>query len=136
VALQTYAHLEIVLVDAAGRGPASGGGTGFLSPGFPRPSAAAEAANCGMHAAKGEYLIFLDDDDWFYPDHIAKLVRMARSHPVFKAVHTAIECVDEMGEPQGEVFEFPYAPGIALRQLPSHPLRAVPPQPAGCRLFI
>ncbi|MCL4768976.1 MAG: glycosyltransferase [Burkholderiaceae bacterium] len=115
VALQTYAHLEIVLVDAAGRGlpslPPEAALVSCHLVSLGRPLPRAEAANCGMHAAKGEYLIFLDDDDWFYPDHIAKLVRMARSHPVFKAVHTAIECVDEMGEPQGEVFEFPYAPG-------------------------
>lgn len=115
VALQTYPHLDIVLVDAAGDGlPGTqwAGGpvpVSLVSQG--RKLNRALAANAGMAAAKGEYLIFLDDDDWFYPDHIAKLVLAARQSTMVKAVHTAVECVDAQSEPVGEIFQFPYATG-------------------------
>lgn len=115
VELQTYTHLEVVLVDAAGQGLPGQAIDAVQLPcqqiSLGRRLPRAEAANCGMQAAKGEYLIFLDDDDWFYPDHIAKLVLMARRHPTFKAVHTAVECVDESGNCLDEVFDFPYRPG-------------------------
>ncbi|EJE53638.1 putative glycosyltransferase [Acidovorax sp. CF316] len=115
VALQTYPHLDIVLVDAAGDGL-----PGTQWAGGPVPVSLvsqgkklnrALAANAGMAAATGEYLIFLDDDDWFYPDHIAKLVLAVRQSTTVKAVHTAVECVDAKSEPVGEIFQFPYASG-------------------------
>lgn len=113
VLVQTYANIEVILVDAAGSGL-----TGFniadwalsiriASHGKPLPRA--KAANVGLLAAKGQYCIFLDDDDWFYPDHIAKLVRAAIANPTVKAFHTGVRCVDAMGKPSGPVFDFPYA---------------------------
>lgn len=115
VALQTYPHLNIVLVDAAGDGlPGTQWADGpvpvtLVSQG--RKLNRALAANAGMAAATGDYLIFLDDDDWFYPDHIAKLVLAVRQSTTVKAVHTAVECVDAQSEPVGEIFQFPYASG-------------------------
>lgn len=115
VALQTYSHLEIVLVDAAGQGLAgieTGSGrvpSRVISTG--NNLGRAEAANVGMEAAEGEYLIFLDDDDWFYPDHIAKLILAIRQSAGVRAVHTAVECVNDASEPLGAIFDFPYAVG-------------------------
>lgn len=115
VAMQTYPHLEIVLVDAQGKGQLAQKSLAescicrVVSKG--KSLGRAEAANTGMQAAKGEYLIFLDDDDWFYPDHIAKLVRTIRQSVDIKAVHTAVECIDENGRPKDEIFDFPYVKG-------------------------
>jgi LmbE family N-acetylglucosaminyl deacetylase len=36
------------------------------------------AANAGVNAAKNEYIAFLDDDDLFYPEHLATLSHAAR----------------------------------------------------------
>lgn len=37
-----------------------------------------EAANAGVRAAKNTYIAFLDDDDLYYPDHLATLTNAAR----------------------------------------------------------
>ncbi|HEX8616971.1 MAG TPA: PIG-L family deacetylase [Thermoanaerobaculia bacterium] len=37
------------------------------------------AANAGVDAAKNAYIAFLDDDDLFYPEHLATLANAARS---------------------------------------------------------
>jgi len=38
-----------------------------------------EAANAGVRAAKNAYVTFLDDDDLYYPEHLAALSRASRS---------------------------------------------------------
>lgn len=37
-----------------------------------------EAANAGVRAAKNDYIAFLDDDDLYYPEHLATLSNAAR----------------------------------------------------------
>ena len=32
------------------------------------------ARNCGLKMAKGEWIVFVDSDDWLLPDHIASLM--------------------------------------------------------------
>ncbi|TXH34462.1 MAG: glycosyltransferase [Burkholderiaceae bacterium] len=115
VAAQTYGHVEVLLVDAAGTNllasfvAEAGDSVRIVSTG--RPLRRAAAANAGLHAARGEYLLFLDDDDWLYPDHLAKLVRAVREGSTVRAAHTGVECVDDQGRQLSEVFVFPYAPG-------------------------
>ncbi|HUR81664.1 MAG TPA: glycosyltransferase, partial [Thermoanaerobaculia bacterium] len=38
-----------------------------------------EAGNAGVHAASNAYVVFLDDDDLFYPEHLDTLTRAAQS---------------------------------------------------------
>ena len=115
IALQTYTHIEVVLVDAAAQGLEANsmphGNLPAKSISANRPLGRAEAANAGMQAAAGEYLIFLDDDDWLYPDHIAKLVLAMQRGVGVRATHTEVECVDTVGDPIGEVYGFPYTQG-------------------------
>src|SRR5204863_6025958 len=38
----------------------------------------AEAGNAGVRAASSKYVAFLDDDDLYYPEHLATLANAAR----------------------------------------------------------
>jgi len=75
---QTYPAIEIILVDATGKGLTSYQSLGLqttiqeVSGNTPwnRPA----AANAALRAARGTYLMFLDEDDWIAPQHIANLV--------------------------------------------------------------
>jgi len=47
----------------------------------------AAARNTGIKAAKGKYIAYLDDDDLYYPDHLAKLVEFLESSD-YKVAYT------------------------------------------------
>lgn len=102
VALQTYSNIEVIVVNAkgsthrqlepwCGRFPLR-----FL--GGNQSMERSQAANAGLNAARGELLIFLDDDDWYLPHHIARLkVELDRVETAV-AAYSAISCVDESGK--------------------------------------
>jgi glycosyltransferase involved in cell wall biosynthesis len=100
IAEQTHRPVEIVLVDSAGRGIAManhrgvpvrvvrGNGPGSIA-----------AANVGLEAARGEWIVFLDDDDQFAPEHVAELLAAARSGGT-RAAYSQTQLVDPAGNPQ------------------------------------
>lgn len=47
----------------------------------PAPRGRSEAANTGVRMASNAYVAFLDDDDLFYPEHLATLARAAAGSP-------------------------------------------------------
>lgn len=94
VALQTYPNIEVVIVNAKG---ADHRKVGEWCGGFPIRLIASDgsltrssAANIGLNSAKGNYLIFLDDDDLFYPDHIATLVTALQNHPGIRGAYAGV----------------------------------------------
>jgi GT2 family glycosyltransferase len=82
------------------------------------PGGRVKAANTGLALARGDCLIFLDDDDWFYPDHIAKLVTALHQHPEQALAYTGVECRREdaiTGELRTEhVFSQPFEHAFLL----------------------
>ena len=94
---QTYPRIEIILVDARGVGDAPLDAARCR---FPlrvahtgRPLGRSAAANLGLECAQGEVLIFLDDDDWFEPDHLAGLVELLEQEPAAIAAYAGVRCV-------------------------------------------
>jgi len=100
VAAQTYRPIEIVLVDAVGRGIVMANHRGVpvrMVRGNRLDGVA--AANAGLEAAQGEWLLFLDDDDQFAPGHVADLLSAARSAGA-PAAYSQTQLVDPTGSPQ------------------------------------
>lgn len=84
---QTYPHFEVVLVDDGSRGPDSLAALEALEPRFQsrgwrvvrQPNAYLGAArNHAAGLARGEYLLFMDDDNVAYPQELAVFARAAR----------------------------------------------------------
>ena len=97
VASQTHRRIELVLVHARAAGIATprcdglevriaGGST------LNRP----QAANAGLDAAGGDWILFLDDDDRFASDHVASLLATAITRGA-RVAYSATSCVDAGG---------------------------------------
>ena len=72
---------------------------------------ASAARNCGIRAAKAEFITFLDDDDEFLPDALLELYQALSSAPdtVGYIIGGIIRMIDT---PQGEVMVHTYQPHI------------------------
>jgi len=124
VAAQTYGNVEIVVVDACGRHrqlPTEWKGTALrmVSRGERLPRAA--AANFALEAARGDWLLFLDDDDLLLPDHLQRLVACVRGRGADCAAYAGVRVVGPDGE-EVEVFDDPEAAARlwATNVLPIH----------------
>lgn len=140
VALQTYPHIEVVLVDALGNHRDMGAWCGrfpLRMAGKGKSLQRGGAANAGLDAAKGDYLIFLDDDDWFEADHIARLVREIQAHPEVRVVYSGVKCIDAEGKSLATQFATPFDATqlVAGNYIPIHAaLFARTLLDAGCRV--
>ncbi len=57
------------------------------------------ARNTGIRAATGEYLAFLDSDDVWLPDKLAKQVAALDAHPQASLVYSQVSYIDADGKP-------------------------------------
>lgn len=71
------------------------------------------ARNTGLEAATGEYVIFLDSDDWFEPDFLAKMVDTAQREGADVAICRAVEFDTNSGRelPSEWMMKKQYLPG-------------------------
>lgn len=94
LALQTYCNIEVVVIDAGGKGHRH---VGAWCGRFPlRVISVGEAlkrsraANVGLDNAIGDYCLFLDDDDWLAPDHISRLVAAIRDDRLCRVAYAGV----------------------------------------------
>ena len=96
VVLQTYRPIELVLVNALGQGhrplPPRCGGLPVVAVAAPdgQPLMRAQAANRGLAAASGQFLLFLDDDDVLLPDHLSRLAGALQAEPEAPAAYADV----------------------------------------------
>lgn len=62
------------------------------------------ARNYGISFAKGEYIAFLDDDDFWEASKIEKQVKILLENPEIDCVHSSVTVVDENGKPTGKYY--------------------------------
>ena len=55
------------------------------------------AANAGLSAATGDWIVFLDDDDTFHPEHLESLLATLSDAPDALVAYSATECFDAQG---------------------------------------
>ncbi|MBI5275313.1 MAG: glycosyltransferase [Burkholderiales bacterium] len=128
IATQSWPHIEVLVVDARGRHrelPAACGAFPLRMVGTGARLDRSAAANFGLQHAQGPWCLFLDDDDWIEPTHIAALAQALQREPEAVAAYSATSCV--LPQPQGgftEVmrYDFPFDAGRLLCEnyLPIH----------------
>ncbi|HYE91583.1 MAG TPA: glycosyltransferase [Terriglobales bacterium] len=105
VLAQTHGALELIVVDD---GSTDGSVERVRAIADPRVrlvtqanAGVAAARNRGAAAACGEYLAFLDQDDLWRPDKLARQLETARARPEAGVVYTDAELLDDRGRPRG-----------------------------------
>lgn len=140
VGKQDWPSIELVLVDAAGKGlediesPATHVHLSIVSSGkaLNRP----QAANAGLDTARGDYLLFLDDDDWISPKHISKLMNHALRYPDKQVVYSKTRKASADGKLLDEIIAVPFDRTVLRRDnfIPIHAaLFSAALVRAGCR---
>jgi GT2 family glycosyltransferase/glycosyltransferase involved in cell wall biosynthesis len=123
---QTYRTIEIVLVDAIGNLQISlpekcedieirvvGAGTKLTRP---------MAANLGLEESRGEYLMFLDEDDWIAPNHISELVTVLERQTRYRAAYSSAQKTSSQGTKLDYMFAEKFQPLLLMRDnyIPIH----------------
>ena len=101
VALQTYPNIEVIIVNARKEKHSD---VGDMCGRYPlrllhadQALARSAAANYAMTQARGDYFVFLDDDDWLDPAHISLLLATLLEHPQAWVAYCGTELRDFKG---------------------------------------
>lgn len=62
--------------------------------------------NKGIQASSGEYIAFLDCDDYAYPSRLAEQLEFMENNPDFGMVGSWVEIIDENGDLTGTVWQY------------------------------
>ncbi|NKB34513.1 MAG: glycosyltransferase [Pseudomonadales bacterium] len=124
IASQTYSNIEVVLVNSA-RQDLSQFDISQINAIVINPEqklSRTQAANAGLEAANGTYLMFLDDDDWIAESHVEFLVAALESNQDCKAAYSSTVKTHADGSPTDYVFDRDYDPLLLMRDnyIPIH----------------
>jgi O-antigen biosynthesis protein len=130
VRAQSFSDWEIVVLDAGddaidGVQANAGERLRVLVPGGRVERA--RAANLLLDAAAGELALFLDDDDWLLPDHLAKLASALAAQPELVGAYSDVEAIAGARTPHEQtvhVFRSDFDP-VALQLQNYLPIHAV-----------
>jgi glycosyltransferase involved in cell wall biosynthesis len=86
------------------------------------------ARNSGARASSGEYLAFLDDDDEWMPEKLARSVPVLDEDPNCALVYTGISKVDQAGRPMPQDSQTDGIDSPSLADMLARPWNVVPSQ--------
>ncbi|HEX4521313.1 MAG TPA: glycosyltransferase [Gaiellaceae bacterium] len=120
IAAQSYAPHETLIVDAGSTDGTLEIAARFgLTPLRQTGTGLADAWNCGLAAASGEAIAFLDSDDTWAPDKLEKQAAVLEARPEVDAVITRVRFVLEPGLEVPPGFRAELLDGDYLSQMPS-----------------
>jgi glycosyltransferase involved in cell wall biosynthesis len=105
VANQSYSNIEILVIDDGSHSNYAQSVCDKFSNCYylyKENGGLSSARNYGINLAKGEYVAFLDDDDFWESSKIEKQVKVLLGNPSIDCVHSSAAVVDENGRPTGE----------------------------------
>lgn len=123
---QTYNNIEVILVDARGKGLDK---HASVTSNFSLNLVASDrqlnrpaAANLALRHANGEYLIFLDEDDWIGDEHISHLVETLQNHQDIGVAYSSTQKTLASGVITDETLRIPFNRGRLRRDnfIPIH----------------
>lgn len=116
---QTYTDYEIIVIDDGSTDntrevlESYRGHINYL---YQENQGVAMARNRGIEIAKGQFVAFLDHDDFFLPNKLALQVTFLKTKIELGIVHSGWYRVNSMGETQGEVEPWHQAPNLNLEE--------------------
>ncbi|WP_373531580.1 glycosyltransferase family 2 protein [Vampirovibrio sp.] len=126
---QTYPHWELIIVDDASSDETESVVQGFSDARIRYRKVArighpAGVRNVALNMAEGELIAFLDSDDLYYPDTLAKLSAPLLNNPHFISVYGFAFQIDEHDHPLPNALSL--IPNPAHRQQPGEPEYLLP----------
>lgn len=125
---QDWPHLELILVDALNQGreklpiPELRSNLNFRVISDQRPLDRPSAGNAALDAAQGDFLIFLDDDDWIAPQQISQLIQELSNHPDSIVCYSVARIVNYDGTATDDIIAVPFDRTVLRRDnfIPIH----------------
>jgi len=127
VVLQTHPVDQILVVDDGSREPVSSGALGRISPSIElirreTSRGVSAARNAGLDRARGDVVVFLDDDDLIHPRLVEEALTVLEAQPAAGAVvflYKSFSDENPLGESETQADALPSLPeGIAAGSTP------------------
>ncbi|MCT7981119.1 glycosyltransferase family 2 protein [Laspinema olomoucense] len=120
VLAQTYKHFELIVIDDGSTDKTPEICEEFQEPKLKlirqRNKGANAARNAGVRAAKGDYIAFLDGDDLWFPEKLAKHIEHLEQSPEVGISYSQSAFIDEAGNPMG-LYQMPKLTDITVRDV-------------------
>jgi glycosyltransferase involved in cell wall biosynthesis len=99
---QTYKNIEVFVVDDGSQDNSAEVINGYskdnITPIFKKNGGQASAFNEGFLMAKGDLILFLDADDYFYPRKVASIVDLFRANPDIGWIFHKLDYINAYGK--------------------------------------